>query len=148
MLEQCTLSRRMGTLQFNPVSIFSVSGLAKDRFCYRGSDWLLKDWLLEDGTICGLGRIARRASTVFNGEYSRRDRTGHQCRPLGQGRSMFGLIVNTTAGSFQAWDEARAQRLGLSAAELMVLNRDRGLPTKIEEKVWQGVWQLIVWRTY
>lgn len=81
---------------------------------------------------------------ISSWKYGQRKQTGHQCRPVGQGRSMFGLIINTTTGSFSAWDEARTQLLGLLAAKLMGLNRDHCLPLEIEEKVCDGVWQLIM----
>lgn len=125
----------METGQYKGVSIISVSGMSSDRICYEGCDWLL-----EDRTVCGLGSMARRVGAVFNGEYGRRDRTGHQCRPVGQGRSMYGFIVNTTVGSY----EAGAQLLGLSAVELIAINRGRGLPVEIEGRICRGVWQLVM----
>lgn len=57
---------------------------------------------------------------------------------------MFCLSIVTTAGTFQLWDEAANQLLGLTAAELVALMGGRHLPAHTEERVKDGVWQLEV----
>lgn len=57
---------------------------------------------------------------------------------------MFGFVVNTSVGSFQVWNEVGAQLLGISAAELMAINRGSGLPLEVKERVCHGEWQLIM----
>lgn len=56
MLEQCILLDRMETLKHKEVSILLVSNMSNNRLCYEGCDVLLVD-----GTVCGLGQMARRA---------------------------------------------------------------------------------------
>lgn len=60
---------------------------------------------------------------------------------------MFCLSIITTAGTFQVWNEAAKQLLGLTASELVTLTGGRHLPAHIEEQVIDGVWQLEVENT-
>lgn len=107
----------MRTVQFNQVTILSVSGVAKDRLCYEGCDLPL-----DDDIVCGLTKIARQLGNVTTWEFGRRNWAGHRCRPMGQGHSMFCLIVNSTAASFQVSDKEGTQLLGIFATKLLVIN--------------------------
>lgn len=119
--------------------VLSINGMDTERLVYEGCDLVLND-----GVVCGLGRIAQGACNLRNKEFGRRNRVKHCCRPVGRGRAMFCLSAITTLGAFEAWDEAGNQLLGMSALELATLTGGRYLPAHIEERAPAGKWHLIV----
>lgn len=69
-------------------------------------------------------------------------RSEHTCKSVGQGKPMYHLILITTAGTLQTWDEVGNQNLG--AVELMDRTQGQIILDEILQQVIKGEWQLTV----
>lgn len=132
----------MESLQIEHTRILSVEGLQSRRLCYEGCDKTL-----DNGIGCGLGIVARRKALGMEWRFGHRDRIGHQCKPVGQGRAMYHLVVTTSVGTFYNWDEAGKQLLRITAEELMNKTHGFSIPDQILDQVVSNKCRLIAMDT-
>lgn len=109
------------------------------RLCHEGCDRIL-----DHGVVCGLGIVARRKALGAEWRFNRWNRTEHNCKPVGQGRAMYHLVIATSVGTFHSWNEAGEQLLGIMAEKLMSLTQGFCIPDEILEHVVSSRWRLIV----
>lgn len=131
--------RAMETLRLEHVCILSVEGMRARRLCYKGCDIIFYD-----GIACGLGILARKKAVAMEWRFGRRNRTGHHCRPIGQGPAMFHLILNTSVGTFHSWNEVGEKLLGIMAEELMSRTHILCLLEDTLQRVTSNNWRLMV----
>lgn len=100
--------------------------------------------LLEDGRVCALGvvaRKARQAGAYKSGTHSRGHRE-HIRQEIGEGSHMLNFFIRTAVGRCQVWEEAGLQLFGISGEEFWRSYRTRAKMQTVCQSVMSQRWNL------
>lgn len=123
------------------VMFLNIWGMSNGDMTYEGCDLMLSD-----GKACALGKMARQ-SRLWNPNCEHghsRNREGHLCRPIGEGRYMYCFFVQIGNEVVNVWEQAGEQLFGLTGQQFHEIYGTREQQKEACHKVMKSKW-VVTW---
>lgn len=123
------------TIQWGPIVVQELCGMAQGRFCYEGCDEVLSD-----RRFCSLGTVPCQPRGQNADHFGGQRQQGHLCRCIEEGRMMFLFFIYPARGDLQVWDEAGLQLMGMTTSAFLDSTHSCGLLEVISDWITQRMW--------